>query len=60
MKIISNHIFPNFLHINFLSVTQRSFRQYVMYNYFDGVLGGMTGVVYSLVFGVLSTFVIFT
>ena len=27
---------------------------------FDGVLGGVTGVVYSVVFGVLSTFVIFT
>ena len=27
---------------------------------FDGVLGGVTGVVYSVVFGVLSNFVIFT
>ena len=27
---------------------------------FDGVLGGVTGAVYSVVFGVLSTFVIFT
>ena len=27
---------------------------------FDGVLGGVTGVVYSVVFGVLSTAVIFT
>ena len=27
---------------------------------FDGALGGVTGVVYSVVFGVLSTFVIFT
>ena len=27
---------------------------------FDGVLDGVTGVVYSVVFGVLSNFVIFT
>ena len=27
---------------------------------FDGVLGGVTGVMYSVVFSVLSTFVIFT
>ena len=27
---------------------------------FDGVLGGVTGVVYSVVFGGLSTFFIFT
>ena len=27
---------------------------------FDGVLGSVTGVMYSVVFGVLSTFVIFT
>ena len=27
---------------------------------FDGVLGGVTGTVYIVVFGVLSTFVIFT
>ena len=27
---------------------------------FDGVLGGVTGAVYSVVFGVLSTAVIFT
>ena len=27
---------------------------------FDGVLGGVTGVVYSVVLGVLSNFVIFT
>ena len=59
MKIVSN-ILLNYHHISFLSVTQRSFGQYVTYHWFDGVLSGVTGVVYSVVFGVLSTFVIFT
>ena len=49
MKIKSNHIFPNSHNINFLNVTERSFSQSVMYNWFDGVLGGVIGVVYSVV-----------
>ena len=60
MKIKTNHIFPNSLHSSFLSVTQRPFSQNVTYNWFDGVLGGVTGVVYSVLFGVLLTLVNFT
>ena len=59
MKIVNNNIFPNSLHISFLSVTQRSF-SLLHITGFDSVLGGVTGVVYSVVFGVMSNFVIFT
>ena len=57
---INNHIFPNFLHITFLSVTQRSFDSMCCIIGFDGMLGGVRGVVYNVGFGVLSTVVIFT
>ena len=60
MKIINNHIFLNFWHITFLSVSQMSFRQYCCIIGFDGVLGSVPGIVSSVCFGVLSTFVIFT
>ena len=39
---------------------QRSLVSMLHITGFDGVLGGVTGVVYSVVFGVLSNFVIFT
>ena len=60
MKIVRNQIFLNSLNINFLSVTQRSFTQYVCIIGFDGVLGGVMGAVFSVVFGVLLTLVNFT
>ena len=60
MKIVHNNIFPNSLHISFYSVTQRSLVNMLHITGFDGVLGGVTGVVFSVVCGVLSNFVIFT
>ena len=57
MKFKSNHIFSNSFIINFLSATQRFFSQYVTYNWFDGVLAGVIGAAFSVVFGVLSPLV---
>ena len=55
-----NHIFPNSLHISFLSVTQSLLDSMLHIIDFDGVLGGVTEVVYSVVFGILSTLASFT
>ena len=60
MKIKTNHIFPNLFTLAFSVSLNGLLDSMLCIIGFDGVLGGVTGVVYSVVFGVLSTMVNFT
>ena len=60
MKIINNHIFTNFGILPFSVSVKGLLDSMCCIIGFDGVFGSVTGVVYSVGFGVLSSVVIFT
>ena len=53
MKIKSNHIFPILLRLASSVSLKGLLDSMLCIIHFDGVLGGVTGVVYSVVFGVI-------